>query len=252
MPKLYDWFKGNKLSLNVKKSNYVIFKPRQRREEFDLNIEINGHKMIRVKEVTFLGVIFDENLSWQPHISHIAGKISKSVGIIGRSSPCLTKLALKTLYYSLVYAYFQYCIIVWGSAYPNNLNRLILQQKRIVRIVNKMPFDAHTDPLFRDLKFVKFVDIYSLHLGKVMYSYKNKLLPLSFRIFFFLRTNQVHSYNTRGSNRFYIPFCRNNISKFSIIYQGPVFLNKLCSDIRNALSLYSFQSKIKNYLLSCY
>ena len=52
----------------------------------------------------------DENLSWKPHISHIACKISKSIGIIGRSSPCLTKLALQTLYYSLLYPYFQYCI----------------------------------------------------------------------------------------------------------------------------------------------
>ena len=81
MLELSDWFKANRLSLNVKKSNYVIFKPRQRREEFYLNIEINDHKMIRVEEVTFLGVILDEDLSWKPHISHVAGKISKSVGI---------------------------------------------------------------------------------------------------------------------------------------------------------------------------
>ena len=47
------------------------------------------------------------------------------------------------MYYSLAYPYFQYCIIVWGSTYPTNLNRLILLQKRIVRIVNKKPFDAH-------------------------------------------------------------------------------------------------------------
>lgn len=81
--------------------------------------------------------------------------------------------------------YFQYCIIVWGSTYPTNLNRLILLQERIVRIVNKKPFDAHTDPLFIDLKFLKFVDIYSLHLGKLMYSYNNNLLPPSFSNFFF-------------------------------------------------------------------
>ena len=111
------------------------------------------YKMIRTEEVTFVGVILDENLSWKSHISHIAGKISKSVGIIGRSSPCLTKLALKT-YYSLVYPYFQYCIIVWGSTYSTNLNRPILLQERIVRFFNTKPFDTHTDPLFRDLKFL--------------------------------------------------------------------------------------------------
>ena len=113
---LSDRFKASKLALNVKKSNYVIFKPRQKREEFDLNIKINGPKMIHLKEVTFFGVILDENLPWKPHILHIAGKISKSG--IGRSSPRLTKLTLKTLYFSLVYPYFQYCIIVWGSTYP--------------------------------------------------------------------------------------------------------------------------------------
>ena len=156
MLELSDWFKANKLSLNVKKPNYVIFKPRQTREEFYLNIEINGHKMIRVEEVTFLGVILDENLSWKPHI---VGKILNLLVYIGRASPCLTKLALKTLYCLLVYPYFQYCIIVWGSTYPTNLNRLILLQKRIVRIVNKKPFDSHTYPLFRDLKFFKFVNI---------------------------------------------------------------------------------------------
>ena len=129
---LSNWFKANKLSLNVKKWNYVIFKPKQRREEFDLNIEINGHKMICTTEVTFLGVILDGNLSWKSHISHIAGKISKYVDIIGGSSPCLTTLALKTLYYSLVYPYFQHRIIVWGSTYPTNLNRLVLLQKRII------------------------------------------------------------------------------------------------------------------------
>ena len=70
--------------------------------------------MISTKKVPFLDVILDENLSWKSHISHIACTISKSVGLIGRSSPCLTTLALKTLYYSLVYPYFHCCIIAWS------------------------------------------------------------------------------------------------------------------------------------------
>ena len=64
MLKLSDWFKANKLSLNIQKSNYMIFKPRQRRDELTLNIKMSGFKMIQVKEVNFLGVILDETLSW--------------------------------------------------------------------------------------------------------------------------------------------------------------------------------------------
>ena len=96
---------------------------------------MNGHTIIHTKEVTFLGVILDENLSWKSHISHIAGKISKSVGIICRSSSCLTTLALKTLYYSLVYPYFQYCIIVWGSTYPTNLNLLFYYKSVLLELL---------------------------------------------------------------------------------------------------------------------
>ena len=62
---LSNWFKANKLSLNIQKSNYVIFKTRQqKRDEFILNIEMNGFKMNQVKEVNFLGVILNETLSW--------------------------------------------------------------------------------------------------------------------------------------------------------------------------------------------
>ena len=62
---LSNWFKANKLTLNIQKSNYVIFKTRQqKRDEFILNIEMNGFKMNQVKEVNFLGVILNETLSW--------------------------------------------------------------------------------------------------------------------------------------------------------------------------------------------
>jgi hypothetical protein len=79
MNKLCEWFRANKLSINTKKSNYMIFRPRQERQILDLPLELNGHKIDQVKEVMFLGVILDECMTWKPHISHVASKISKSV-----------------------------------------------------------------------------------------------------------------------------------------------------------------------------
>ena len=60
------------LALNVKKSNYVIFKPRQRREEFDFNIEINGHNMIRsaLRKLLFLVIFWMKNFHGN-HVAHI-------------------------------------------------------------------------------------------------------------------------------------------------------------------------------------
>ena len=72
-----EWFQANKLSVNISKSNYIVFKPRQKKQMFDFNLKINNKKINKI-EVCFLGVILDENLSWKAHISYVAHKISKS------------------------------------------------------------------------------------------------------------------------------------------------------------------------------
>ena len=129
----------------------MIFKPRQIELVNDLSITLNGHIIDRVKEVAFLCDILDEHLSWKPHISQVARKISKSISIIHKTSFSLSKSSLFKLYYSLVYPYLHYCLIVWGSTYATNLKRIILLQKRIIRIINKETFNAHTDPLFAEV-----------------------------------------------------------------------------------------------------
>ena len=73
---------------------------------------------------------------------------------------------------------------------------------------------------------LKLEDIYSLHLGKFMFSFKNNSVRSSF-FRSILRTNQVHGYNMHSSNKFHILFCCTNIRKFSVFYQGPVFFKKL-------------------------
>ena len=98
-----------------------------------------------VKETVFLGVILDEHLSWKPHILNDSRKISKSIGIIYKSSFCLPKTSLRCLHYSLVYPNLIYCVSVRGSTYHSNLKRIIILQKKIIRIISKVSFDSHTD-----------------------------------------------------------------------------------------------------------
>ena len=104
---------------------------------------------------------------------------------------------------------------MWGLIYPTHLRCLVLLQKRIIRIISKKGFDAHTNPLFKSLMILKLEDIYSLHLGKFMFPFKNNSVPSSFSRSI-LRTNQVDGYNMHSSNKFYILFCHTNIRKFSV------------------------------------
>ena len=162
---------------------------------------------------------------------------------------CLPKTSLRSLYYSLVYPCLTYCVSVWGSTYQSNLNRIIILQKKIIRIISKVSFDAHTGVLFKEQEILKFSDIYLYQIGKFMYQFKRGLLPNYFRDMFTL-ASQIHSHNTRNSSLFYIPHCRNNFRRFSIRFQGPKFFNSLSREIQNRESISLFVKRLKKYLLS--
>ena len=66
-------------------NEFFTTKPRQKKYHFPLQICINEQRIEQVKETVFLGVVLDEHLSWKPHISQVARKISKSIGVINRA-----------------------------------------------------------------------------------------------------------------------------------------------------------------------
>ena len=142
-----------------------------------------------------------------------------------------------------------YCVSVWASTYPTTLIQILILQKRVIRIISKKPFDAHTDPIFKDLEILKFPEIYLFHIGKFMYLYKKGLLPNIFDGMFTV-TSDIHSYNTRNSKTFYVFSARTNIRSFAIRFKGPIFFNSLGSKIQNSASISLFKSRLKAFFLS--
>ena len=198
LEKITCWFYTNKLPINVKRSNFIISRPRQNNQTLDVAFNISNYSIDRVKEATFLGVILDE------HLHNVAQKVSKAVVKIYKSSFCPDNSSLRILYFGLIYPYLFYCVSVWASTYrASNLRRLITLQKRVIRIMSRSAFDAHTDPLFKNLKILNLESIYKLQIGKFMYQYRSGLFPYSFNNMF-LVTHQVHSYGTRSSEFFFL------------------------------------------------
>ena len=74
------WFSLNELSLNVTKTNYMIFG--KKNNNSNEVIKFNNHTIERVSIAKLLGVIVDEKLNWSFHVSHVCKKLSKSISII--------------------------------------------------------------------------------------------------------------------------------------------------------------------------
>ena len=85
-----EWLNAKKLSLNIKKSNFVIFRPRQKNMPFIPRIRIldsvtNAYASLEMKDyVKYLGLMIDSNHSWKYHKESICHKISTSIGIIAK------------------------------------------------------------------------------------------------------------------------------------------------------------------------
>ena len=118
--KIMDWLKANKLSLNIAKTNYILFHPKQKFITFNNNITLDNVSVKQVKVTKFLGVFVDHAayLSWKSHISYVAKKISKTIGIISKSRFYLSRKSLLSLYYTLVYLYLTTAILYGPQIIP--------------------------------------------------------------------------------------------------------------------------------------
>ena len=133
---------ANKLSLNIDKSNCVIFQPYQRRTIPQLDLRIAQTSLKRSSCINYLGLYVDSNLSWKDHIDYVCKKVKKSISVLSKLRHFVTTTVLKTLYYSLVYPFLIYGITVRGNTYQTTLNPLYILQKKVVRIITFENFDV--------------------------------------------------------------------------------------------------------------
>ena len=145
LDKVSKWLIVNKLSINTSKTKFIVFRSSmKKRQNFKVEITLNGKNIEQAKSTTFLGVVIDEFLTWNDHINTILKKIIKSTAIISKSRYFLNMNARKLLYYALVYPYLIYGNLIWGSTYKKRIQRLINVQKKTHKIVStKIPLRAY-------------------------------------------------------------------------------------------------------------
>jgi len=83
------------------------------------------------------------------HIANVnmSSRSLKSIGILKCVKNKLSADTLRSLYFVLVHPYYEYANIVWAVRNTVVLQKLFITQKRAVRIVTNLPWNAHTYPL---------------------------------------------------------------------------------------------------------
>ena len=212
----------------------MIFPPTTKQDGPQLNITINGQKILQVTQTKFLGIFIESNLTWQAHIKFIRNKVAKSIGIIQKARIILDEDTLIGLYYSFLYPYFSSGITIWGKANKSVLDPLLKLQKKTVRLVFNKPQKTHSIPLFIKANILPLHVIYTSAVSSFMFP-----------------VHHNHK-TTRQSEHYNLPPVGGKVLEKSIFTQGPIIFNKLIKDGKIELntSIHSFKRYVKAELIA--
>ena len=182
--KVQKWLTANKLTLNIKKSNFIIFHPSRHKLANQMSIKIfdhSSHKNLpleRKQFIKYLGVLTDEHLSWKTHIDSQCNKISRIVGVISKLRHCLPTRVLLTMYRSMIHPSLLYGISIWGQASKLLINKLLVLQKRALRSIFFKKITECAIPLFIENNILPVTLLYLESISHLMFDVINNNAPV--------------------------------------------------------------------------
>ena len=122
---LVNCLNENKGSLNVKKTEMVILKFRQKKLEGDLKIKLCCKRLYTTKCVKYLGVKIDTNLTWQYHVNDPSIKLNRDNDLLFKIRNSFDLKLLRSIYFAIFDSYLSYCCLVWAQNF-RSIKRILI------------------------------------------------------------------------------------------------------------------------------
>lgn len=199
--------------------------------------EISGiHNLEVVKSTSHLGLIIDDRLNWTNHIDELSKKLSTAIFALRRVKAISTLEAVKTTYHSLFESRLRYGIVLWGSTYHYNIERVLVLQKKAIRVMADLDWGETCRDAFLQWRILTVVNIY---LMEVIHFACSKGLP---------RNESMHDYNTRHARDFSLPIHHSKKYETKPSYVGAKFFNILPEEVKRS-SPEKLKTKLQEWLL---
>lgn len=255
LKRLSEFSQNNCLKLNEGKSTYIIIGSIQNISKLNKmnipNITINNKIIKRETKVKNLGIIFDENLSWN---SEIDKTISKGYGKLKQafsSHNFLNKESRITIVQSYLLSQFNYSSIILQNLNKGQITKIQKFQNTCTRFILNLRKYDHISQGFNSLKLLNMENSRKLQALSLMHKIVNKQAPLylSNKVTY---NQNFHQHLTRARANIRIRKCRTNFGRNCFFNAVGTQYNQILNtlDISNNVSLNIFKSKTKNLLLN--
>ena len=246
--KIRDWSFDNRLLLNASKTKLILFGSRQMIAKIpDFRLTLFGKELIPVPSAKDLGLLFDSNLSFGPHVVKMTSSCMSSLGQINRAKHALDRDLLTIVIQSLVFSKMYYCSIVWSNTTASNICKLQAVQNFAARIItNSRKFD-HVTPLRCELHWLP-VKLHLFYRDAILtFKCMNGMAPdyLSEK---FVHRGSTSGRCTRNSQTLNIPLYKSATGQRTFYYRAVSLWNDLPANIKTSTTLNIFKTNLRRYL----
>lgn len=232
-----NWLETNRLTLNVKKTNYIAFSITKKSRPDYNSIYVGKDQISEVTQTKYLGLNIDQHLKWTSHIEYISNKIRKLIHGFYCWREMLCKKSLIIIYKSFVESLIRYGILVWGGTYNNALYKLNITQKFILKVMFRKSRLYPSDLLWSEQIF----DVRSIYISVActyMHSHESMKKPVN------------HSYSTRNmtNKNMIIPVSHRTINLKYLTYLAPKMYNLLPNSVKDISDRKKFSKACNNFI----
>lgn len=239
---LNNWFNTNKLTLNVEKTNFILFKKPQWPKE-EIEVKIGSKRINQVEAIKYLGLHIDEQINWEDHNKKLVPKLRAASRLIFRHKKTLKRNYLKTLYFAFFHSHITYMCFTWGLAF--NVNSIKILQNGIIKNILNVNRLYSTKQVYWESGIMPLDALVNAKLAMLIQNHLmgNKTLSTLLK-----SNNQVHVYPTRNSENLHIPkISTTHYGIKSSLYQAISKFNSLPTPIKQESNFRNFKKRCKSH-----
>ena len=224
---IVHWLRANRISLNVSKTEIVLFRTKNKKINRKLNFRLSGQKITPTTHTKYLGIILDQHFLWDQHLKMLKKKLSRANGLLAKARYYTSTNLLRTLYFAIFESHLRYGCQIWGQQKNQHITDIEYLQRKALRIINFKGKYTPWKPLFKDSKLMSLQEIIQLENCLLVLNQINKNLPTSLQNISKLAENQ-HNHHTRTVNKKQIAYPQVNSTNYrlhSVTYKAAIERN---------------------------
>ena len=228
---LYDWFCDNRLKVNEKKTQMIVFGTKAMLKNFPaVTINFRGTIIQESRTVKNLGLYMDRYLNFTDHVSRLVSKCTGTLIALIHIKHTLPRSAIRPIVNALVMSSVRYCLAIYGTCTSTEKHRVQKIINFAARVISGKKKFEHISDVMREFNWLSVTQLVDYHRSQLVHKVVKTGMPETLHAC--LVTGESHNHDTRYSSLMSLPRIRTETGRRQLAYSGVQIYNSIIQRMR--------------------